>query len=361
MLGDYVRADRPNNSKKYATAFAVLGLVGVVALVGVVSHGHGEAQLNEQHLMSGPTTKQYDHLFRAWINHFERKYENFSEFTKRFEIFVKNTKFIEHHNSQNGMTYNLALNQFADLTREEFGALFHGFGGDAFHHEKKYVALPTDNLPGTVDWSAKGAVTAPKNQGQCGSCWAFSTTGSLEGLNFIKNGKLESFSEQQLVDCSGSYGNQGCSGGLMDDAFKYVEKYGIEKESDYPYEGSDGTCHYDASKVAFRISGYQDVPQKDNLQLKAAVAQQPVSVAIEADQLAFQFYSGGVLTGNCGTKLDHGVLVVGYGTDDDTKYWKVKNSWGGSWGEEGYVRIERTDGTAAGKCGIALSASYPTA
>jgi len=347
---------RSNN--KLLTAFAVFGVVGVVALVGVIAHQAGQASVDTQNLMGYTGGDEYEHLFRSWMKHYNRKYENFGEYLNRFNIFVNNARMIEHHNT-NGNSYTLAINHFADLTAAEFKQFFHGL--DATRQSTNYVSLPTDNLPDSIDWTTKGAVTGVKNQGQCGSCWSFSTTGSLEGLNFLKNGTLKSFSEQQLVDCSGSYGNQGCNGGLMDDAFQYVEKYGIELESDYPYTAQDGTCQYDASKVQFKITGFNDVPQKNNLQLKAAVAQQPVSVAIEADQLAFQFYSGGVLTGNCGTKLDHGVLNVGYGTDGETKFWKVKNSWGGSWGESGYVRIERVDETASGKCGIALQASYPTA
>lgn len=350
--------ERRTSSNKYLTAFALLGLVGVVALVGVISHEAGKQSIPTQNLMSQSGSDEYEHLFRAWMKHYNRKYENFSEYLHRFDLFIKNAKMIEMHNS-NGNSYNLSVNQFADLTREEFKKYYTGLTVEKT--ESNPHTLSTVSVPASIDWTTKGAVTAVKNQGQCGSCWSFSTTGSIEGVHFLATGNLVSLSEQQLVDCSGSYGNMGCQGGLMDSAFKYVEKYGLETEQDYPYTAQDGTCKYDASKVAVKISGFKDVTPKDNDQLQAAVAQNPVSVAIEADQFAFQFYSGGVLTGSCGTNLDHGVLVVGYGNESNTDYWKVKNSWGASWGESGYVKIERVSGKSAGKCGIAMQPSYPTA
>jgi len=212
--------------------------------------------------------------------------------------------------------------------------------------------------PASIDWTTKGAVTAIKDQGQCGSCWAFSTTGSVEGAWQIAGNKLVSLSEQQLVDCSGSFGNEGCNGGLMDYAFEYIiANKGITTEQGYPYKGVDGTCKKN-QKAAATIKGYQDVTSGDEDALLDAVALGPVSVAIEADQSCFQFYSGGILSDpSCGTNLDHGVLAVGYGTDStNTNYWKVKNSWGKSWGEKGYVRMIR----GQNECGISLAASYPT-
>jgi C1A family cysteine protease len=220
---------------------------------------------------------------------------------------------------------------------------------------KEDLGLTTDALPASVDWVAKGAVTGVKDQGQCGSCWSFSTTGAIEGAYFIKYGKLYSLSEQELVDCDTV--DSGCNGGLMDNAFTYVQKYGITTESSYPYTAVQGTCKSTTPVIPPGVvKGFVDVlPSGDENALAAAVAQQPVSVAIQANQLAFQFYSSGILTGTCGKRLDHGVLAVGYGTDGTTPYWRVKNSWGTGWGEGGYIRIQR----GADKCGIADAASYP--
>jgi len=193
-----------------------------------------------------------------------------------------------------------------------------------------------------------------------GSCWAFSTTGSVEGLNAIKTGNLQSFSEQELVDCGGRYGNQGCNGGLMDSGFEFVVQNGLCLESEYPYSGRNGNCKKSSCSSSVKISGYRDVPRGNSQALQAAVAQQPVSVAIEADRPVFQFYNGGVITSQaCGQQLDHGVLVVGYGDSNGTPYWKVKNSWGASWGMQGYVLIERNAG-GVGICGITSQPSYPT-
>ena len=211
-----------------------------------------------------------------------------------------------------------------------------------------------------VDWVAKGAVTPVKNQGSCGSCWAFSTTGSMEGAHFIKTGTLLSLSEQNLVDCSTK--NNGCHGGDMDLAFKYTESAALESEKNYPYKGEkwfNKGCKYDSSKGEVKVTSFHDVTANSSEALKAAIAKGPVSVAIEADKSAFRFYSTGIIkaTAGCGTNLDHGVLAVGYGTENGTPYYKVKNSWGAGWGEEGYVRLEIVDGN--GTCGIQMAATQP--
>merc|ERR1711871_1263378 len=211
----------------------------------------------------------------------------------------------------------------------------------------------------SVDWVAKGAVTPVKNQGQCGSCWAFSTTGSVEGAYQIATGKLLSFSEQELVDCAGSYGNQGCNGGLMDDGFKYIEAKGDALESAYSYTGKTGTCstskQSDAAIKPGKVTSFNDVTTDSEPQMMAAVSKGPVSVAIEADQSGFQFYKSGVFSGTCGTNLDHGVLVVGYGTDSGKEYWKVKNSWGTT----GRRLLGGGGAGKDGECGLLKQPSYP--
>ena len=213
---------------------------------------------------------------------------------------------------------------------------------------------PVGALPASVDWSTTGAVTPVKDQGQCGSCWAFSSTGSIEGIAFIKTGKLTSLSEQQLMDCSGAEGNMSCNGGLMDYAFQYViTNGGLGSEASYPYTAADGTCKTVPSVTT--ITGFTDVPANSDTALMTAIVQQPVSVAIEADQDSFQFYTGGVMTAACGTQLDHGVLAVGYGTDAGQAYYLVKNSWGTNWGEKGFIRLGKGPAFApSGQCGILM-------
>jgi len=254
----------------------------------------------------------------------------------------------------------MGSNAFADLTWEEFRSNKLGYNAiDNAHLRSKNAKPITLEGPAaaSVDWRTKGIVTPVKDQGQCGSCWAFSTTGSTEGAVAQKTGNLVSLSEQQLVDCSTAQGNQGCNGGLMDYGFQYIiSNKGITSEASYPYKATGPNTCTKGKAVAATISSFQDVATTETA-LLAAVAKQPVSVAIEADQEAFQFYSGGVLTAACGTNLDHGVLAVGYGTDSGTDYWIVKNSWGASWGESGYIRLVR----GKNQCGIADAASYPIA
>jgi KDEL-tailed cysteine endopeptidase len=216
--------------------------------------------------------------------------------------------------------------------------------------------------PAEVDWRALGGVTAVKDQGQCGSCWAFSTTGSVEGANFATNGALVSLSEQELVDCDKAGNDRGCNGGLMDYAYEYIIKNGgLDTESDYPYSGSEGSC--DVAKehtAAVVVTSFEDIPANDEASIKKAVSQQPVSIAIAASGLAFQLYSHGVFDGACSTNLDHGVLVVGYGSDAESgkDFWIVKNSWGAVWGEQGFIKMAMNH-SSTGLCGLAMVPSFP--
>jgi C1A family cysteine protease len=299
--------------------------------------------------------------FAEWVYANQRSYTTTEELVYRRNIYQQNVERIEVHNAQPNKTWTMAVNKFADLTAEEFGARFTGGlrkmpSRQSTNHT---ASLRGTALPTSVDWSTKGAVTPVKNQQQCGSCWAFSTTGSTEGAWFLANHPLVSLSEQQLVDCSSSQGNQGCNGGLMDNAFQYIiSNKGICSEASYPYTASDGTCKK-CTPVA-TISSFKDVPTNSETALLTAIAQQPVSVAVEADQSSFQFYSGGVMTEACGTQLDHGVLAVGYGTQGGEDYYKVKNSWGADWGAQGYILLGRgAKFGAAGQCGIQMQPSYP--
>ena len=278
------------------------------------------------------------------------------------------------------------MNSLADLSHDEYRATRLGLDnslrgkqrgggilrGRANPASFRYAAAAADplSLPESVDWRRRGAVTEVKNQAQCGSCWAFSTTGSVEGINAIVTGELVSLSEQELVDCDKSRDN-GCHGGLMDFAFEFIEKNGgLDTEEDYAYRAEEHKCKPEKkSRRVVSIDGHEDVPPNDEAALRAAVAHQPVSVAIEADQRSFQLYVGGVFDASCGVALDHGVLAVGYGTEAGQDYWLVKNSWGPAWGDRGYIKLargldaavarERNVSAEAGQCGIAMQASFP--
>ena len=315
------------------------------------------SQLNNiMNSLTLPNTIEY--LFTRWIRHYGRNYTP-GEYTKRLSIFIDNTKYIlSHKNSQ----YTLGHNHLSDLNRAEYRTLL----GYKPSTKKKYLKSPSklhiiSNIPDSIDWRDKGAVTPVKNQGQCGSCWSFSTTGALEGAYFIKTGKLVSFSEQELVSCDKV--DQGCNGGLMDNAFEWIHNNnGLCAEDTYPYESGNGAklvCSKKCTSVKnSTITSYIDVV-KNTQSLSKALSLQPVAIAIEADHLSFQFYKSGVYKATCGTKLDHGVLAVGYGKLNDLDYWIVKNSWSANWGDEGYILIEKGKDTAGGECGILLSASYP--
>lgn len=270
-----------------------------------------------------------------------------------FDIFKNNLIFIERHNQKNE-SYKLEVNDFTD---QKISSNNHFITSENGNYEIDDSII----VPMAIDWREKGAVTHVKNQANCGSCWSFSATGSIEGINAITNGKLLNISEQQLIDCSTDYGNNGCEGGSMDLAFKYVIKNGLCSEKEYPYTAQEGSC--EECDTVVNITGYQDITNNNEKALKRVVAQQPVSVAIQANSRSFQMYSSGIYSDlSCGNQLDHGVLIVGYGYDlfHDMDYWIVKNSWGPSWGENGYIRMERNIQDSSGLCGIAMQPSIPT-
>lgn len=307
------------------------------------------------------TDDNFEDLWQGFVKEHNKSYRP-HEVLHRFGVFKDNVNFIMDHNAKHAerLGYTVGINQFADMTNAEFARTMTGLNAPQTKVQDNIEILPAATAA-SMDWTTKNAVTPVKNQKSCGSCWAFSTTGSVEGIHAITTGKLTSFSEQELVDCAGSYGNQGCNGGLMDDGFKYIKSKGDVLESNYPYTAKTGKCKASETKnPAVKVTGYKDVKANSESQLMAAVQKQPVSVAIEADQSGFQFYKSGVFSGTCGTRLDHGVLVVGYGTDGSKDYWKVKNSWGTSWGQSGYILLARNVDSSKGQCGIAMQPSYPT-
>jgi len=313
--------------------------------------------------------------FRSWQEEHSKRYPTEEERKERFGIWFANHVRIEEHNRQTPEPkYTLGHNEYSDLTPDEFAWRFrlgrHSPGiiettsnPTARHLEEDKLPL---ELPDFVNWIAQGGVTPVKNQGACGSCWAFSTTGALEGAKFIKTGELVALSEQNLLDCD--HEDLGCNGGLMDDAFKFDhDNGGLCSEEDYPYEAKQGSeCNpMKCDDVpGSEVTTFYDVPAGKEKSLLAAIAMQPISVAIQADQFPFQFYKNGVLTDDsCGARaqLDHGVLAVGYGSDLETNepYFLVKNSWGPTWGESGYIRLSRASENDFGMCGILKMASYP--
>lgn len=314
----------------------------------------------------------YEQRFFDHIQQFKLKLESGRDFVQRLQIFADNSDIIEKHNADGKQTFKMGHNQFSHMTFAEFLDAVHIGGTRApnLRRTNKYGSVhpaPQSGaaLADSVDWTTQGAVTDVKDQGSCGSCWSFSATGALEGAYYLKYGSLKAFSEQELVSCDTGGADAGCNGGWMDDAFDFVKSNGgLATEDDYPYtsgsSGKSGSCvstgYTNVAEVA--PTSYTDVATGDVSALMSAVSQQPVSIAIQANQLAFQFYSTGVLTGKCGQNLDHGVLLVGYGTDSatGTDYWKVKNSWSSSWGEGGYIRIERSDDDL---CGVLDAPSYP--
>lgn len=311
--------------------------------------------------------------FKSFEERFQKKYENFEVMHERFDIFKTNLLEIQRHNSDKSQNFTKGINQFTDLTPDEFNKKYLG----KILNERNVVGLygcgsfstnqDSNSFPEEVDWRKEGVVTPVKDQGQCGSCWTFSATGAMEGSWAISTGKLESLSEEELADCAlgYKYGSHGCNGGQMDGAFKYAIENGATSESQYPYtagKGKTGECKEEKVTDVATFSDCYDVKANDQVSLKAAVSKQPIAIAIEADTRYFQSYSSGILTSSdCGTNLDHGVLIVGYGEEKGQKYWLVKNSWSTSWGDEGYVKIARSESrNDKGICGIAMQPSFIT-
>jgi len=319
--------------------------------------------------------------FDLWMKEHSKSYSH-REYNNRFLVFAENYKKIQQHNANPLKTFTMGMNKFGDLTHEEFKKYY--LGGinpslltaedrQRIEAEQEQSKLrrnekPTGKpLPQNWDWSQNDTVVSyVKDQGQCGSCWAFSTTGSTEGCNGLKKDAMTTLSEQNLVDCSGSWGNTGCDGGLMTSAMLYIiNNKGIDTEDSYPYYAQDETCAFSKTNVGATLTGMVNVTSGDehDLQVKAYIA--PVSVAIDASDPSFQFYDFGIYTSNqCQNdvnSLDHGVLVVGWGFDSgwfgNSSWWVVKNSWGDEWGMSGYIHMAKDMNNM---CGIATLPTLPT-
>jgi len=300
---------------------------------------------------------------KEWLEfkaNFGKAYNGDKEEAVRFSIFKENLDYITSTNAKN-LTFTLGVGPFADLKVEEFLAEFTGaqkpsslYMGVQHLGEHDTASLLT---PSAVDWTTKGVVTPVKNQGHCGSCWSFSTTGALEGAYGVATGKLVSLSEQQFVDCSGQ---GGCSGGWPYEAFEWVESQAVCTETSYPYHAVQSSCRSSSCTPGIQrgdVTGYKTVSKSVD-GLMSAVAQQPVSITVQAGG-DMQHYRSGVLMGYCSGQINHAVLAVGYGTESSQDYWKVKNSWGESWGDHGYFLLERGAGGDGAYCVLQDSPSYP--
>jgi KDEL-tailed cysteine endopeptidase len=338
---------------KAITGIAVLGavLLAYTALQG------------RQKIVGAQVEAPIREAFAAWAKEYKVIFATPVEYKYRLSVFAKTLAYIkEVNNKQND--YELGLNQFSHMTYEEFKPKYTGLNYNP-NYERNIVEeeINLKQAPTSVDWRTQGAVNPVKNQGQCGSCWAFSATAAIEGIWKIAGNTLQNLAEQQMVDCSAAFGNNGCNGGLMDNAFKYIISVkGQEPTSTYPYTAVKGTCKFSSAKIAAHISGYADVPKNNCKTLLTFATAQPTSVAIDATKI--QSYKSGVFSDAlCGTNLDHGVAVVGFGTDAPTgkQFWIVRNSWGASWGEQGYIRMDRNVSPTTGICGICMAASAPKA
>lgn len=331
-------------NKSAAVSLAVVGTVACAAVFALSS-------------FEAPSTTLFvqNADFVQYVAKYGKNYGTVEEFNFRQQLFEEKRAANAMVNSQNDNTFTVGINKFSDFTATEYKKLL-GYKKSHTAVKNFQVLEEPVEAPKNIDWRKLGAVNAPKDQGQCGSCWAFSTVAALEGAHFVATKELVSLSEQQLVDCSSD--NNGCNGGSMDLAFDYTIKGKLETEAHYPYTAQDGNCHTDKTgKVGAK--SHTDVAPNNPNQLRAALSKGPVSIAIEADTSVFQSYTGGVLNSkSCGTQLDHGVTIVGHGTEGAQDYWIVRNSWGANWGESGYIRI--ADVAGEGICGINMAAVYPT-
>ena len=310
-----------------------------------------------------------EHEFKDFIQTYGKSYNSNTEYSKRFQIFIDNLSYIRHHNSK-GDSFILGVNEFTDLTFSEFSSYYlqndleseEGPENQFQHFEQNEIfnLAGFETIPDKVDWRKKGAVTSVKDQGKCGSCWAFAAVGTVESSWFIEKGELITLSEQHLVDCSEPQGNRGCSGGLVTKAYKYIiANKGLAKDKNYPYKTKQSPCKAEKSqKTVASIKSYKFLSSLNTTQLMQAVAKRPVSVQV--DSSTWQHAKGGIITKDCGIKLNHAVIIVGYDKTGKVPYWIVKNSWGKFWNDEGYIKIAISNANNnKGLCGINWRPAYP--
>ena len=316
----------------------------------------------------------YIEFFENWADIYKIQIQTTDHYDDVLEKWRENEKYIQEINSQN-LPFTLGHNQYSGMNINEFTEHVQqpNFGTRIKKQNYKQNQIQEEELPNYVNWVEAGAVTPVEDQGECGSCWTFSAIGALEGAYFIKTGQLVPFSKQQLIDCDNSkYGgkNHGCNGGFMNRAFEWINmKGGICSDFDYPYissyesndDPSNNTCSTNCKLIeGSQITDYIDVLPND-VSMMYALSKQPVSVAIDTSGRNFQLYKSGVFTSKTGTNVNHAVLAVGYGTENGHDYYLVKNSWGTSWGEDGYIKLGRGSqyNHGKGQCGILLEGSYP--
>jgi cathepsin L len=304
-------------------------------------------------------SQSLEESFESWLIQNNKNYATETDKQYRFGIYKANVEYIENHNRQN-RGFTLAMNQFGDLTSEEFARIYLGTRINATKPTVKRSAPKDFAVPDSVDWRTKGVVGPVEDEGQCGSCWAFVSSESVASACAIKHGKYVLLSVQQIIDCSGSFGNDGCNGGLPDQAFQYIiSTKGLDTWASYPYTAQDGNCAFNAANIgSCTVTAYKDVTSGSETDLVTAIVLEPIATAIDASQTSFQFYSSGIYyEPNCSsTNLDHGVLIIGYGSQSGQDYYLVQNMWGTSWGMQGYIMMSRNRDN---NCGIATSASYP--